>query len=300
MLPEAGPAPMAIQFAPPVVVLEDPAVVVASQDRVAAQRIDSDGTEVIRRVGTLAGWSPRHPAIATDAHPLVAAAEQHERVDAIDRYRRAVRRCRGLDTFPSTTAITAAHGSMYGRLIYDAGIGGRDERRQSVVDIQLTPQCTGVRGLEQAVSARREQGVRRHRNRNELAPVIGRQPAVGGRPRCAAVGRSEHAAVLERGKDDRRRHGRDDGEAGDSAAIGTSPSNVLEHRRVIAAGCRRRRRRKPGSCGRAEPDGADHDHQREGSRGEGGIAHPLHESSVRLKCEYPPVTKSSAYEVVLR
>ena len=188
---------------------------------------------------------------------------------------------------------------MNWRLIYDAGIRGRDERRQSVVEIELTPQRTGVRGLEQAVSARREQAVRRHRNRDELAPVIRRQPAVGGRPRCAAVGRSEHAAVLEGGKDDRRRHGRDDREARDSAAIGTSPRNVLEHRRITAAGCRRRSRRKPGSSGRAEPDGAEHDHQRQGSRGEGGLTHLLHESSVRPKYQYRPVTKSSAYQPFL-
>ena len=47
--------------------LEDPAVIVACQDRVAAQRIDGDGTDVIRRVLTLAGWSPRRPTIAADA-----------------------------------------------------------------------------------------------------------------------------------------------------------------------------------------------------------------------------------------
>ena len=296
MLPEAGPAPIAIQLAPPVVVWRilpssSPARIVLRLDGSKAMAVMSlDGS------GRLPAALPRRPAVATHAHPLAAAAEQRERVDGIDRDGRAVRRCRGLDQFPSSSAIAAAHGSMDRRLVYDAGIRWRDERRQSVVEIELTPQHTAVRGLEQAVSAHGKESVRRRRNGDELAPVIGRQPAVCGRPSCAAIGRAEHAAVLKRSKDDRRRPGRDGGEARDSAAIGTSPRNVLEHRRITGAGCRRRSRRNPGSCGRAEAGGAEHDHQREGSRGDGGSAQVPHESSVRPKCEYPPVTKSSAYQ----
>ena len=168
--------------------LERAAVRGARQDRVALRRIDGEGGDLrvgVRRTGRR---RPRHSTVATDLHPLVVAAEEHERVNRIDgECGRTLRGNRSVDLLPAAAAVATADNAVLRGLVDHTRVGRRDDGRHRVVEIELLPERSSAGRLEEAISAGGIQGRGIAGAATRSHHVIAGKATVRRRPRRAAV-----------------------------------------------------------------------------------------------------------------